>query len=137
MRYIVKETPCGSLRGIDTQEGYARFQNIPYGEAERWERPREVTHWEGQYDASTPTPWCVQGGAFATEKDRYAGFYAYENIVKQPVRYSEDCLRLNIWTPDGAENAPVLVYIHGGSYCNGGSSNPAALIWFLRRNPKK
>ncbi len=125
MRYVLKETPCGKLRGVDTQDGYSYFQNIPYATAKRWEKPVEVKSWEGEYDASTPTPWCTQAGSFATEKDRYAGFYAYENIVKQSVRYSEDCQRLNIWMPEGAEKAPVLVYIHGGSYCTGGSSNPA------------
>ncbi len=125
MVYILKKTPCGVLRGVDTQQGYSYFQNIPYATANRWEKPVEVTGWEGEYDATTPTPWCPQGNTFATEKDRYAGFYAYENIVKQPVWYSEDCQRLNIWVPDGAQKAPVLVYIHGGSYCNGGSTNPA------------
>lgn len=125
MRYTVWQIPCGTLRGLDTQKGYALFKNIPYAHAERWEKPVEVTGWEGEYDASTPPPWCIQGGTFATEKDRYAGFYPYENIVKQVNWYSEDCQRLNIWAPDGAENAPVLVYIHGGSYCTGGSSNPA------------
>ena len=125
MRYTVRQIPCGTLRGLDTQKGYALFKNIPYAHAERWEKPVEVTGWEGEYDASTPPPWCIQGGTFATEKDRYAGFYPYENIVKQVNWYSEDCQRLNVWAPDGAENAPVLVYIHGGSYCSGGGSNPA------------
>ncbi|EIW79934.1 alpha beta-hydrolase [Coniophora puteana RWD-64-598 SS2] len=39
---------------------------------------------------------------------------------------SEDCLKVNIWTPAGAkegDNLPVLVYIHGGAYLFG---NPAA-----------
>ena len=125
MRYTIRQTPCGSVRGVDTMEGYAYFRNLPYGKADRWEKPVEVTAWEGEYDASTPTPWCPQGAAYAPEKDRYAGFYAYENIVKQANPYSEDCQRLNIWVPDGAEKLPVLVYIHGGSYASGGSSNPA------------
>lgn len=125
MRYTVRQIPCGTLRGLDTQKGYALFKNIPYAHAKRWERPVEVTGWEGEYDASTPSPWCPQAATYAEEQSRYSGFYAYENIVKQVSWYSEDCQRLNIWAPDGAENAPVLVYIHGGSYCTGGGSNPA------------
>ena len=125
MGYVVRQTPCGSVRGMDMGEGYALFRNIPYATANRWERPVEVTDWEGEWDASTPTPWCPQAGTYATERDRYAAFYGYENTAKQAVFYSEDCQRLNIWMPDGAQKAPVLVYIHGGSYCNGGSSNPA------------
>jgi para-nitrobenzyl esterase len=41
---------------------------------------------------------------------------------------SEDCLVLNVWRPaanagsSGAQKLPVLVWIHGGGYTNGGSS---------------
>lgn len=41
---------------------------------------------------------------------------------------SEDCLTLNIWTPQGADAdhpAPVMVWIFGGAYSFGGSSTPA------------
>ena len=125
MRYAIRQIPCGTLQGLDTQKGYALYKNIPYAHAERWKRPVEVTAWEGVYDASTPSPWCVQAATFAGEDARFSGFYAHENIDKQVKWYSEDCQRLNIWAPDCAEKAPVLVYIHGGSYCTGGGSNPA------------
>jgi para-nitrobenzyl esterase len=32
------------------------------------------------------------------------------------------CLTLNVWAPDGAENVPVLVWFHGGSFVIGASS---------------
>lgn len=35
MRYVIKETLCGQVRGADTQKGYFHFQNIPYAKAER------------------------------------------------------------------------------------------------------
>ena len=31
----------------------------------------------------------------------------------------EECLNLNIWTPDGGGDLPVVVWIHGGAYRNG------------------
>ncbi|TPW01698.1 MAG: para-nitrobenzyl esterase [bacterium] len=38
---------------------------------------------------------------------------------------SEDCLRLNIWTPElHAGSRPVIVYIHGGAYSTGSGSSP-------------
>jgi para-nitrobenzyl esterase len=39
---------------------------------------------------------------------------------------SEDCLFLNLWTPEAhpAARRPVMVYIHGGAYSNGTSTDP-------------
>jgi para-nitrobenzyl esterase len=46
-----------------------------------------------------------------------------ENLV-----LAEDCLYLNVWTPRerGEELLPVLFWIHGGGFVNGGSSDPIA-----------
>src|SRR3546814_6321647 len=35
---------------------------------------------------------------------------------------SEDCLTLNVWTPEHAKAAPVFVWIHGGSLVTGSGS---------------
>src|SRR3546814_16671914 len=39
---------------------------------------------------------------------------------------SEDCLFLNIWTPEAGPraNRPVMLYIHGGAYSNGSVTDP-------------
>ena len=39
---------------------------------------------------------------------------------------SEDCLFLNVWTPEArrGDQRPVLVYIHGGEYSHGSGSSP-------------
>jgi carboxylesterase type B len=34
----------------------------------------------------------------------------------------EECLNLNVWTPDPGGELPVLVWIHGGSFMNGSGS---------------
>lgn len=121
MRYIIKNTPCGQIRGADTCKGYAYYYNIRYATAQRWEIPREVTAWEGIYDATFDTPHCLQEAAFRTPFNPTRKFYTYESVVKQTFSFTEDGLRLNIWTPENPENAPVLVYIHGGGYNTGGS----------------
>lgn len=122
MRYTIKDTPCGQIRGADTCQGYYHFQNIPYATAQRWEIPQEVTQWEGIYDATYPTPHCLQETAFRPTRSLARQFYNYESVVKQTFSFTEDCQRLNIWAPVDAENMPVLVYIHGGGYSAGGSA---------------
>lgn len=37
---------------------------------------------------------------------------------------SEDCLKLNVWTPGVRGARPVIVYIHGGAYSTGSGSSP-------------
>ncbi|MGW6174126.1 carboxylesterase family protein [Arthrobacter sp. NPDC055138] len=36
---------------------------------------------------------------------------------------TEDAFYLNVWAPDGAEQLPVLIFIHGGAWMTGGGSN--------------
>ncbi|XP_078377736.1 cocaine esterase-like [Oculina patagonica] len=43
----------------------------------------------------------------------------YEQMIKHfdpNFSYSEDCLYLDVYTPNVSSNLPVMVYIHGGSY---------------------
>src|SRR5688572_18518504 len=36
----------------------------------------------------------------------------------------EDCLYVNLWTPRGASNAPVMVWLHGGAFVFGSGGEP-------------
>ena len=36
----------------------------------------------------------------------------------------EDCLQLNVWSPEGAEDLPVMVFIHGGAFVGGSAVLP-------------
>jgi para-nitrobenzyl esterase len=50
-----------------------------------------------------------------------------EDILETASKYpqSEDCLTLNVWTPEADDaKRPVMVWIHGGSYVYGGTSDP-------------
>ena len=45
----------------------------------------------------------------------------YSGLLEEPVIEGDECLNLNVWTPQpgGSERLPVLVWIHGGAYRNG------------------
>ena len=117
MNYIEKETPCGKIKGIDG-ERCAEYRGIRYATAKRYERPREVTHWDGVYDATNFGACCFQHRAF--EDDATVNpFYHKEFRKGVKFTYSEDCQFLNIWTPKNAENCPVIVFIHGGTFTGG------------------
>ena len=121
MQYVYRTCPCGEIKGIGA-DSYSLFKSVRYAQAERWESPKEITAWNGTYDATVPAPYCLQYNTFSSEKTATGRFYADETVEKPAVIYSEDCQLLNIWTPPEADRAPVLVFIHGGSYENGGGA---------------
>jgi len=81
------------------------FPGIRYGRAARFRAPVPVRKAEQQAGGFGPV--CPQRG------ERY-----------RP--QSEDCLFLNVWTPDpgAADRKPVMVYFHGGAYSTGSVTDP-------------
>lgn len=117
-------TPCGPVRGTAGRlPGTAAYKGIRYATAGRWEYPVQVTGWEGEYDASHYGSCCYQPRAFYDEAQApEKAFYYHEFRQGEHYGYSEDCLFLNVWTPEGAQagdNLPVIVYIHGGGFTGG------------------
>ncbi len=110
-------TACGSIRGVAVKEGVTAFRGIRYATAGRWEYPQLVTHWEGTYDAERFGPNAISRAAFQAEDEN--SFYCREFRAGLPYHYSEDCQYLNIYAPDHACKAPVIVYIHGGAFMGG------------------
>ncbi len=111
----VIKTSEGSVRG-SIVDGVASWKGIPFAGPPvgqlRWRAPQPATPWTGIRDAIEYQHDCMQlpfGGDAAP-------------LGTSP---SEDCLYLNIWRPAvAAGRLPVLVWIYGGGWVNGGSSPP-------------
>jgi len=106
----------GAVRGR-VESGVASFLGIPYAAppfgADRMRPPQPVQAWEGERDATAFGPTAPKGD--------YPPQYA--RLFPEVVIPGEDCLNLNVWTPDvNAAGLPVLVWIHGGSFMNGSGS---------------
>lgn len=111
-------TPSGSLSGLSLP-GASAFLGIPYAVPPvgplRFQAPLPHPAWAGARDATVfgPSAPQVSGGPFAG---------LVPGMEVGPT--DEDCLTLNVWTPDGADGLPVMVWIHGGAFVLGGSSLP-------------
>ncbi|MFF9819108.1 carboxylesterase/lipase family protein [Streptomyces sp. NPDC014006] len=115
----VVATPHGRIRGR-YEHGVAVFRGVPYAAPpfgpRRFRPPAPPEPWDGVRDAGVfgPTP----------PKPPYSE--AFEKYLSDPVVPGEDCLNLNVWTPDPdpAARLPVLVWFHGGALTRGSSAVP-------------
>ena len=123
MDYIVK-TPCGPVLGTAGRvAGTVAYKGIRYATAGRWEYPKIVTEWENIYDATRYGHCSYQPRAFYDEELNEKKYFYYNEFRKgETYTYSEDCLFLNVFTPEDVkegDNLPVLIYIHGGGFTGG------------------
>ena len=82
MDYIVN-TPCGKVQGVKgREEGSVAFKGIRYATAGRWEYPKQVTHWDGIYDASQYSNCCYQARSFYDEETNQKKYFYYKEFRK-------------------------------------------------------
>ncbi len=126
----VVQTSSGQIRGL-LLGASAVFKGIPYAQpptgALRWREPQPVKSWSGVRDATQPGSACIQD-ADGLEKflSQLAGVYG-SPFHGKPVKSSEDCLYLNIWSPAWPPRSalPVMVWLHGGGNVFGSGSQSA------------
>ena len=115
-------TPCGEIKGT-VSDGIADFKGIRYATCRRWTYPEIVTGWNGVYDATAYGNCSYQPRAFYNEEENPGKIFYYNEFRKgESYSYDDDCLFLNIRTPENADSEsrlPVLIYIHGGGFTGG------------------
>ncbi|WP_197748272.1 carboxylesterase/lipase family protein [Mycolicibacterium sediminis] len=112
----VVDVETGALSG-SVDDGVESWKGIPFAAAPvgdlRWRAPQPAARWEGTRDARDYGNDCMQRPAPS-------------DAAPPGTEPSEDCLYLNVWRPAGdtARPRPVVVWIYGGGFVNGGSSPP-------------
>ena len=114
----IANTEHGKVRGFILR-GIHTYLGVPYGAdtsgKNRFMPPQKPAPWAD----IRPTLWWGNSAPQIMEK-RYANTYAsfvdhwnYDDV-------SEDCLKINVWTPAiDTQKRPVLVWLHGGGFVNG------------------
>ena len=111
----VVTTNTGKVRG-DVSDGVESWKGIPFAAppigALRWRAPQPAASWQGVKDTTAYQHDCMQ-----------VPFPSDAAPLGTPP--AEDCLYLNVWKPAAATaKLPVLVWIYGGGFVNGGASPP-------------
>ncbi|HZS78540.1 MAG TPA: carboxylesterase/lipase family protein [Ktedonobacteraceae bacterium] len=115
MQTVVR-TRQGAVEG-SAADGVVAFKGISYAAPpfgpNRFQPPQPVEPWQGVRPALNYGPTAPKAPYFPP----------FDVLLPEVTIPGEDCLNLNIWTPDlGSARLPVMVWIHGGAFLNGSGS---------------
>ena len=124
MALLQVQTESGIVEGLTGwNQAVSIFRGIPYaappvGEL-RWRHPQPVIPWKGVRECfEFGSPCCQAAGQMVPGGN--------PEDKGMNIEGSEDCLTINVWTPDlNVEKLPVMVWIHGGAYCCGSGAGKA------------
>ena len=149
--FVIAETASGKIRGI-ANRGIKVFKGVPYGAdtggVNRFMPAVDPVPWTGVRDALEYGHSCPQGNPISKARvaavSQAATDTAQHELTtaksasapsifpalgvpgdKNPGQ-GEDCLVLNIWTPElnDSRRRPVMLWLHGGGFRGGSGSNP-------------
>lgn len=108
------QTQAGIVEG-ELTDGIVIYKGVPFAAPPvgdlRWKEPQPVEPWQGVRKCTA-----------------FAGDPMQENLFGDMnflgTGKSEDCLYLNIWAPQDAKDAAVLIYFNGGGLMCGSGSEP-------------
>jgi para-nitrobenzyl esterase len=124
MKLIAQEpvirTENGIVSGIKSGN-ISIFKGIPFAAPPigdlRWRAPQPVKNWTGVLK-------CNEFSASPMQNKPVPFMMWTKEFITPPEKLSEDCLYLNIWTPDRSakKKLPVFVWIYGGGFSSGSAA---------------
>jgi para-nitrobenzyl esterase len=119
--YAVVDTSAGKIRGY-SRNGIYTFKGVPYAQStageNRFQPAIRLSPWTGIKNALVYGPVCPQAPNKGWRMEEYAFLFQWSDGIQD-----EDCLRINVWTPNIQDNQkrPVMFWIHGGAFFSGSS----------------
>ena len=110
------KTRYGTFNGFVDKNGVKNWLGIPFAQPPvgklRWQAPQPLKPSNKTFDAKK----------FGYSPIQVAIKIDEPLVDDDPTPQSEDCLTLNIWTRGEGKNKPVMVFIYGGAFVSGYSS---------------